>query len=208
MSSPAYRVRRAIVDDLPFLQALWASMHLPAAELEKRLTEFQVAEAEDGVLLGAIALEISGRTGRVHSEAFHDFGLSESLRESLWERLQSLATNHGLARLWTRETAPFWGRNGFHPPDAVELKKLPAGWDPELTGWVTLKLRDEEALEMALEKQFTRYKLEEKRRTEKLIRKGKILTIIGTGLAALLFIGVAIFAVFWVLRYHPEVFHR
>lgn len=208
MSAPAYRVRRATVDDLPILQSLWAAMHLPVEELEKRPTEFQVAESADGELLGAVGMEISGRNGRIHSEAFHDFGLSETLRQELWERLQSLANNHGLARLWTRESAPFWSRNGFHAPDEDELKKFPAAWNAELTGWLTLKLRDEEALEMALEKEFTRFKLEEKRRTENLLRKGRILSAVGTILATLLFVGVTVFAIFWVLRYHPHLLRR
>lgn len=208
MSPPDYRVRRATVDDLAQLQGLWAKMHLSAAELERRPTEFQVVEAVDGTLLGAIAVEISERSGRIHSEAYHDFGRSEELRAALWERLQSLAANHGLARLWTRETAPFWTRNGFHAPDADELNKLPPPWSADQTGWVTLKLRDEEALEKALEKEFTRFKLEEKRRNESLIRKGKILTAIGTTLAALLFVGVTTFAIIWILRYHPEIFRR
>jgi len=208
MTTSAYKVRRATVDDLAQLQALWRAMHLATEELERRPTEFQVAESPDGTILGAVGLEISGRAGRIHSEAYHDFALSEVLRQQLWERLQSVSTNHGLARIWTRETAPFWTRNGFHGPDAGELKRLPAPWAAEQTGWVTLKLRDEEALEMALDKEFTRFKLAEKRRTGKMLRYGKTLTVIGTGLAALLFIGVTIFAIMWVLRYHPEIFRR
>jgi N-acetylglutamate synthase-like GNAT family acetyltransferase len=208
MSSPPYRVRRAVVDDLPLLQALWASMQLPVAELERRPTEFQVVESEDGSLLGAVGLEISGRVGRIHSEAYHDFALSEVLRQLFWERLQSLAANHGLTRLWTRETAPFWSRNSFHAPDAAELNKLPVLWGADLPGWLTLELRDEEALEKALETEFTRFKQLEKRRNEKLIRRGKILTIIGTTLAALLFAGVAGFAVFWAMRNYPRLFGR
>jgi N-acetylglutamate synthase-like GNAT family acetyltransferase len=208
MSSPEYRVRRATVDDLPILQALWVQMRLPVVDLEKRPTEFQVAESADGILLGAVAMEISGRAGRIHSEAYHDFALSEILRQHLWERLQSLAANHGLARLWTRETAPFWSRNGFHAPDDAELAKLPPAWGRDLPGWLTLQLRDEEALEMALEKEFTRFKLEEKRRMEKVLRQGKILNFIGTALAILLFIGVMTFAFFWVLRFHPHLLGR
>jgi N-acetylglutamate synthase-like GNAT family acetyltransferase len=208
MTTPAHRVRRATVDDLPVLQSLWASMHLPTPELERKPTEFQVAEGEGGALLGTVGMEIVERTGRIHSEAFHDFAHSEDLRQSLWERLQSLAANHGLARLWTRETAPFWSKNGFHAPSADELKKLPAAWGADSPGWLTLKLRDEEALEKALEKDFTRFKLEEKRRTEQLLRKGKILKFIGTLLAVVLFIGVVTFAFIWLTRNFPQLFHR
>jgi N-acetylglutamate synthase-like GNAT family acetyltransferase len=207
MSSPAYRVRRATIDDLPILQSLWAAMHLPVKELERRPTDFQVAESGDGMLQGAVGMEISGRVGRIHSEAYQDFGQAELLRQELWERLQSVAVNHGLTRLWTRESAPFWARNGFHAPDAAELKRLPAEWNPELTGWLSIKLRDEEALEKALEKEFTRFKLDEKRRTEKMLRKGRILAGVGTVLAALLFIGVTVFAI-WVAFHNRSHFPR
>ncbi len=208
MSAPAHRIRRATVDDLPDLQTLWASMHLSAADLERKPTEFQVAESEDGSLLGAIGMEITERIGRIHSETYLDFAHSDPLRQSLWERLQSLATNHGITRLWTRETAPFWTRNGFHAPSVDELKKLPPAWAADTQGWLTLRLRDEEALEKALDKEFTRFKLEEKRRTEQLMRKGKILKFIGTILAVLLFIGILTFAFLWTMRNYPGLFHR
>jgi N-acetylglutamate synthase-like GNAT family acetyltransferase len=208
MSAPVHRIRRATVDDLPHLQTLWAKMHLPAAELERRPTEFQVAEAEDGALLGAIAMEISERTGRIHSETYLDFANADELRQSLWERLQSLATNHGIARLWTRETAPFWSRNGFHAPGADELKRLPPAWGADTQGLLTVQLRDEKALEKALDKEFTRFKLEEKRRTEQLMRKGKILKFISTLLAVLLFIGVVVFGFVWMMQNYPRFFGR
>jgi hypothetical protein len=183
-------------------------MHLPTAELERKPTEFQVAEGEDGALLGTVGMEIVERVGRIHSEAFRDFAHSEALRQSLWERFQSLATNHGLSRLWTRETAPFWAKHGFREPSADELKKLPPAWGTDPKGWLTLKLRDEEALEKALEKDFARFKAEEKRRTEQLLRKGKILKSIGTVLAVILFIGVVTFAFLWVTRNFPQLIHR
>ena len=208
MNGPDYRIRRATVDDLPILQSLWTAMRLPVSELERKPTEFQVVESEDGSISGAIGIEISERSGRIHSEVFQDFGLAEKLREQLWNRVQSLATNHGLARLWTRESAPFWTRNGFHPADANEMKRLPSAWGQDLPGWITLQLRDEEALEMALDKQFTRFTVEEQRRTKKLLRRGKILMAIGTTVAAILFIAVTTFAVLWAMRYHPELFRR
>lgn len=84
-------------------------------ELERRLTEFQVVETLDGQLFGALGMEISGRHGRLHSEAFSDFALADVLRPHLWERMQSVATNHGLVRVWTREKTPFWCHSGLHP---------------------------------------------------------------------------------------------
>ena len=118
MSSPPYRVRRATLDDIGQLSALWQSMHLAADGLSKRVTEFQVAESAEGKLLGAVGLQIAERQGRVHSEAFTDFSLAEQLRPLLWERLHAVATNHGLLRLWTQEQAPFWNHCGLLKAEA------------------------------------------------------------------------------------------
>src|SRR5690242_10343011 len=86
MDSSNYRIRRATLDDISALMALWQSMHLPAGELSKRVTEFQIAESTEAKLLGAVGLQMAERQGRVHSEAFSDFALAEQLRPLLWDR--------------------------------------------------------------------------------------------------------------------------
>src|ERR1017187_10738207 len=75
VSSSKYRVRRATLDDIGQLTALWDSMQYPTQDLARRVTEFQVAEGPDGAMLGALGLQIAERQGRVHSEAFGDFAL-------------------------------------------------------------------------------------------------------------------------------------
>src|SRR5215467_304965 len=92
MAATSYRVRRATLDDIDQLMALWNSMHLPADELAKRITDFQIAEDANQKLVGTVGLQISERQGRLHSEAFTDFALAELLRSQLWERLQAVAT--------------------------------------------------------------------------------------------------------------------
>jgi len=121
MNPGPYRIRRATVEDLGPLRSLWQTLNLPVGELEKRVTEFQVAEAPDGQVLGAVGLQILQGQGLIHSEVFSDFALAEPLRPLLWERLQAVATNHGLVRLWTREAAPFWSHCGLLPaaPEAL-----------------------------------------------------------------------------------------
>src|SRR5688572_24083219 len=101
-----YRVRRATLDDISQLTALWKSMDFPVEELAKRITDFQIAEGPDGKVLGALGLQIAERQGRIHSECFTDFALAEQLRPLLWDRVHSVAINHGLLRLWTQEQAP------------------------------------------------------------------------------------------------------
>src|SRR4051812_28406856 len=99
MTRPNQQVRRATVEDLRKLAALWQQENLPPQDLEKRFKEFQVVEGEGGELLGALGLQISGHEGRLHSEAFAHAEEADSLRELLWERAKIVATNFGLIRL-------------------------------------------------------------------------------------------------------------
>src|SRR3989454_2953075 len=167
MNSSNYRVRRATLDDIGQLTDLWKSMHLPADQLGKRITEFQVAESADGKLLGAVGLQMAERQGRIHSEAFSDFALSDHLRPLLWERGHAVATNHGLLRLWTREQAPFWNRCGLVKADAEALEKLPAVWRGQSSGWLTLKLREDIETAISLDKEFALFMESEKQRTQR-----------------------------------------
>lgn len=196
MSQADNRVRRATVDDLGGLNALWESMHFPALELEKRLTEFQLVETPDGQLLGAVGMEIAGRHGRLHSEAFNDFALADILRQCLWERMQSVATNHGLVRIWTQETAPFWAHSGLLPAEAESLKKLPAAWTTLPSKWLTIRLRDEEAVEISLDKEFARFKEFEKERTDKAMRQARTLKLVATLLAIVLALLVGVISIY------------
>jgi N-acetylglutamate synthase-like GNAT family acetyltransferase len=195
MHPPKYRVRRATLDDLGALKALWESMRFPDSDLERRLTEFQIAESEDGKLLGALALQINARQGRMHSEAFTDFALAEELRPALWERVQSVAMNHGLARLWTQERAPFWSRCGLQPASGETLQKLPAGWSNQSSDWLTLQLRDETAI-ISFDKEFALFKEAEKRRTQNALRYAKTLKRVATVIAIIL----ALFVIAAILR--------
>ena len=83
-------------------------MRLPPDELEKRLTEFQVVETADGKLLGAIGIQIVRQHALLHSEGYSDFALADAARQLFWERVQTLASNHGVFRIWTQESSPFW----------------------------------------------------------------------------------------------------
>src|ERR1017187_6948634 len=93
VSSSKYRVRRATLDDIGQLTAIWESMQYPTQELARRVTEFQVAEDVNGTVLGAVGLQINERQGLIHSEAFGDFALAEPLRQLLWDRVNAVATN-------------------------------------------------------------------------------------------------------------------
>lgn len=184
MSTPAYRVRRATLDDMSQLTALWNAMHLPADDLSRRVTEFQVAEGADGHIAGALGLQIAGTQGRLHSESFADFALADELRAAFLARIQAMATNHGLLRLWTKEQAPFWKRNGFQAPSPDALKKVPEAWEPAAPDWQTLALKDEEVV-ASLEKQLAIYMVAEKQRTAETLARARVLKILVTVLAFL-----------------------
>jgi N-acetylglutamate synthase-like GNAT family acetyltransferase len=208
MNSPAYRVRRATVEDLEALRGLWRIMNLPAPELERRVTEIQVVESADGHLHGALGLEINERQGRLHGEVFSDFALADELRELLWQRMQALALSHGLARFWTQENTPFWKRTGFQPPDEAALKRIPPAWAAEPSRMFTLALRDEEALEKALSSNFELLRAEEMRRTQKLVGHGKTIKFIVTMFTVCLALFVAIMSLRLLLNRFGGGLHR
>jgi N-acetylglutamate synthase-like GNAT family acetyltransferase len=153
-------VRRATVDDLQALKALWESLRLSAEELEPKLTEFQVVENADHEVLGAIGIQFSTPHALLHSEGYCDYAIADLARGLFWDRLQTLAANHGTFRLWTQERSPFWKSYGFQPPHPDQLARLPAAWRNEFPGaWLTYQLKDEEAISAALEsheQQFAR----------------------------------------------------
>lgn len=196
MSSFKFQARRATVDDLPRLKELWAIMHIPDTDLERQLTDFQVVTDEAGLVVGCVAFQMNLRHARIHSEAFEDFSLAEYARPVLWARIQTLATNHGLARLWTQEQSPFWSRNGFQPATEEAFEKMPSNWDRFSTGWLTIKLKDEEAM-ASLDKEFALFVESEKHQRGQLLGQAKVVkTII---IAALILITLAIgAATIWV----------
>ncbi len=193
------RIRRATVDDRPALQSLWSSMQLAPEELGKRLTEFQVAENQDGEMIGAIGIQCSGPHALLHSEGYSDYGASDAARQLFWDRIQTLAANHGVFRVWTQEGSPFWKNYGFQPPTAEALLRLPEAWRNELeSSWLTLQLKDEALLTAVLEKQSADFLTAGKRQADRVTKKvqtfklavtllGFLLGAVGFGIAAYLF---------------------
>ena len=198
MNPSRLRLHRATTDDFGRLQALWQSMHFPSAELEKRLTEFQVVETADGNVAGAIGLQIIGPHARLHSEGYTDFSVADAARELFWERIQTIASHHGVLRLWTQETSPFWPRWGFQSPSAEALDRLPAEWRQTEAPWLTLQLKDEAAV-AAMDKELETFRASGKKRMQDTLDQARsmtntlttillILAAICLGIAAVMFI--------------------
>jgi N-acetylglutamate synthase-like GNAT family acetyltransferase len=195
MSPPDLRVRRATTDDFQSLRSLWKSMRLPADELEKRLTEFQVIVTADGQIVGAIGVQIIRQHARLHSEGYTDFSVADAARELFWERIQTIAAHHGVFRLWTQENSPFWVRWGFQPANAETLARLPEEWNRPEEKWLSIQLKDEEAI-AKLDKELAKFKELEKQRTAETLEQArtmtKTLTVIVFALGIIL-IGAALF---------------
>ncbi|MFN7138473.1 MAG: hypothetical protein ACK4UN_03950 [Limisphaerales bacterium] len=203
MTATDYKVRRATTDDLAQLNELWRATLLPAELLEKRFTEFQVVEAKDGTLVGAIGLQIHQKYGNIHSETYLDFGRADTLRPMLWDRLQNVAQNHGLVRLWTQETAPFWKQHGFEAHDETAEKKFPETFGSLDGKWLTLKLKEELESLLSVDKEFELFMQSEKARTQQMFEQAKSLKV----LTYLLAIGLLLFvlaASFLVIRQMPR----
>ncbi|HEV2456497.1 MAG TPA: hypothetical protein VGY98_19700 [Verrucomicrobiae bacterium] len=174
-------VRRATTDDLANLRSLWSSMNLPADELEKRLTEFQVVVDANGTFLGAIGFVVSQQHALLHNEGFTDFSVADAARDLFWQRIQILSSNHTVFRLWTQERSPFWKSFGFRPPDAGTLARLPAEWRNEYDGaWLSLQLKDEEAIAAALGTDLESLMDAERKQTDNIREKAQTLRTVVT----------------------------
>ena len=199
MNPGPLQIRRATVDDLPALKTLWLAAQFPVADLENRLTEFHVVES-GGQFAGALALEILRQHARLHSEDYADFSVADAARELFWERIQKLAANLGVFRVWTQETSPFWRHWGFQPVNAETLARLPDEWKGLEGRWLTLELKNEEAINKAWQSQLATFVDDEKEQTARVAAQARKLRLFLT-IALLVFAAVCFAgAVFLLLR--------
>jgi hypothetical protein len=181
MNPTQLSVRRATVDDRATLKSLWESMRLPADDLEKRLTEFQVVENSGGEVVGAIGIQFSDQHALLHSEGYSDFSVADAARQLFWERIQTLASHNGIFRVWTQERSPFWKSYGFQPPTAEVFTRLPAEWKNEFDGgWLTFQLKNEEVIAAVMEKELATFMTGEKLETKRIFEKAKTINTIIT----------------------------
>jgi N-acetylglutamate synthase-like GNAT family acetyltransferase len=201
MTPPEFIVRRATVEDLGGLKQLWERARLQVLDLEKRLTEFQLAVTPEGDLLGAVGLQIAGKEGLVHSEAFTQAEQGESLRGAFWERLRNLARNHGLVRLWTVEEASFWAQSGFAEPSADTLKKLPGSFGDNHRRWLALQLKDDAAPSLSLEQEFEIFQQSSRASMEEMMSQARKLRTLANVIAWVALGVVVALVAFYGLRH-------
>jgi N-acetylglutamate synthase-like GNAT family acetyltransferase len=204
MNPGQLQIRRATVDDLPALKAMWTASNWPADELEGRLTEFHIVEA-GGEFAGALGVQVVRQHARMHSEDYANFAVADEARKLFWERIQKLAANLGVFRLWTQETSPFWKGWGFQPANPETLARLPEEWKNLEGQWLTLELKNEEAINRAMKIQFAGMMAEEQRQTARMVEHARflrLLVIVGGFGIFFLCLG---FAVYLVLHGHGSL---
>lgn len=177
-------------------------MNLPVPELERRLTEFQVAVDAGGALVGAVGFQIAGKQGLVHSEGFTDFGAADTVRPLLWERIKMLASNHGTMRAWTKEATQFW-KQTLDKPDEAALAKLPPLWAALPGDWLMLKLREDLEEVLSLDKEFEKFAVMSKMESQTALGQAKVFKSIALAAALLLGIGVLIAVVMMLMNQKP-----
>lgn len=178
MSSANVTIRRATVDDLGGLRLLWERARLQILDLEKHLTDFQIVVSDEGDLIGAIALQISGKQGWLHSEAFVQPEHEDGFRPLMWERVRTVARNHGLTRLWTREAAPFWHQSGFEEASRDLLQKLPAPFGDRHNLWLSLQLKEDSAASLSVEQEFELFQQQQREVTERVMRQARLFKVL------------------------------
>ncbi|MDX1950878.1 MAG: hypothetical protein SFY81_01770 [Verrucomicrobiota bacterium] len=197
MSPATTQLRRATLDDLGQLKKIWAAAGFAVDELEKRFTEFQIATRE-GTVIGMCGLLIQQQQGLLHHEYFTAKEEEAELRSLLWERILNIAKNHGLLRVWVKDSAPFWREKQFAEPSGDLLQKLPAG-SPVEGGWLTLKLK-EESSGISLEREFELFTQAQREESEKALKQARGLRIFAFVLVMLFLAGIAALAFYTFIR--------
>ncbi len=202
--------RRATIDDLPSLQALWIEAGQPWEELEKLLAEFQVVADEDGSLLAAVGLLVEGSEGLLHTEtvAARAGEEADELRAQLWRRIQIVARNQGVVRLWTAEDAPYWATE-FSVAPAVTVEATGAGFlgnDPTAS-WRVRELVDPNKARQLVNEQMAIWSATRAQEQEQFQRKTRTFMLFALVLVAAI-IGTCAWMIFRVMSAQPDLLQR
>lgn len=181
--------RRATIEDLPQLALLWEREQFDIAELERRFKEFQVVEDPDGAVAGSVGLRVEGVEGLLHSEVYVRHEQADALRQLFWERAQVIAKNHGLVRLWSQFSTPFWNHCGLRVASTEEVAKVPGVFGAQGLPWRFIQLREEAAAPLSIDKELALFKAMERERTERVFRQARMLKILA-GVVVVIVAGV------------------
>jgi N-acetylglutamate synthase-like GNAT family acetyltransferase len=206
MTDKKFVTRRATVEDLPQLIALWRLEQLPAETLEKRFTEFHLVADTDGRVLAAIGIQLGGTQGLLHSESIGRAEISDALRGLLWERLQVIIKSNALERLWTQLDSHYWRDLGFQRATAEQLKMLPAKFSQGERPWRVKSLCAADA-NAVLERELAEIKTLQLREAARAQQRVQLMKKVALAVTVVVFLIVIAFTIA-LLKYGPQLFHR
>jgi N-acetylglutamate synthase-like GNAT family acetyltransferase len=206
MTDKQYVTRRATVEDLPQLIALWRLEQLPAGTLEKRFTEFHLVADADRRVLATIGIQLAGTQGLLHSESIARPEISDALRGMLWERLQVIIKSNSLERLWTQLNSHYWRELGFQRATPEQLKMLPAKFAQGERLWSVKSLSAADA-NAVLEREMAEIKTLQQREVARAQQRVQLMKRVALGVTAIVFVIVIAFAIA-LFKYGPQLFHR
>jgi len=186
--------RRAVAEDLAALQALWMEAGLPWEQLAGYLNEFQVTVDDSGLITSAIGLLIEGDQALLHTEAVHPGADADLSRAALWKRVQIVARNQGVQRIWTQEDADYWRVSGFSPVPPPLVERVPASFLKTADTWLACDLMDPERAKVIINEQLAILEAERHLAAAEFQRKVRIFRI-----AAILLAFVVLCACMWLL---------
>lgn len=205
MTDKQFVTRRATVEDLPQLIALWRLERLPET-LEKRFTEFHLVADAEGRVLATIGIQLAGTQGLLHSESIGMAEMSDALRTLLWERLQVIIKSNSLERLWTQLDSHYWRELAFQRPTPEQLKALPAKFAHGERPWSIKSLCAADA-NAVLEREMAEIRALQQRevaRAQQRVKTMKRVALVVTVVVCL--IGVAFLIA--LMKYGPQLFNR
>ncbi|MEN9733625.1 MAG: hypothetical protein RLZ45_1620 [Verrucomicrobiota bacterium] len=209
MQPASLESRRATVEDLEALEILWTESSLPAAELGRFLTEFQVVTDPAGRILHAIGLMVEGDQALLHSEALAPATDVEpdACRAALWKRLRILARNQGISRIWTREDAEYWRVSGYQP---IPLDRLPAelpSFVPREDGWWSYQSPDPAQADLLIKREMALWKTQREQESQSFQQRIKLFRAVAMGLLGLAMILLVAF-LFTAMKVRPDAFRH
>ena len=147
---------------------------------------------------------LAGTEARLYGEGFASPEYADLVRENAWLRFQVIARNHGLVRVWTQLTAPFWHLNGFLHPSPDLAARLPAVFAGDPRPWKFLQLREEAAAPVSFEKEFALFKEMEQEKTAQIYRRAKVLKLIAALMVVAVIVLVLVWAIAWIKTQGPR----
>lgn len=131
VNAPFPEIRVAGPDELPDIERLLESSALTRDGLAQcaRVGDVLVARADDGCLMGCVALERFGSDALVRSLAVTAGGRGHGLGSALLARALDHARAAGAREAWllTETAGPFFAARGWQPADRAAAPVLVAG---------------------------------------------------------------------------------